>query len=55
MSKLTERLIQVAAVTLVLWFGYQLIERTVIDRVRLAQRVNVLAAQLQQVRAAQNK
>ena len=47
MSNLTERLLQIAAVTFILWFGYGLVERSVISIIQARSQANVAIQQLQ--------
>lgn len=49
MSTTTERLIQVAAVILVLWFGWQLVSQTVVSLLLATHRAQVAEEKLRQL------
>ena len=55
MSKLTEHLLQVAAVVALLWFGYGLVERSVITILQQSTRAQAAEQKLQQCEATRGK
>ncbi len=52
MSKTTERLVQVAALTMILWFGWDMAKQTIIAQIRAN---NQAAMAAQQLRACEAK
>ena len=48
MSNLTERLVQIAAIAFILWFGYGLVERSVVSIIQSRSQANVAMQQLQE-------
>lgn len=53
MTKFTERLLQVAAVAALLWFGWGLARDTVVAQIQAGQRAYQAEQQLQSCRASQ--
>ena len=47
MSKTTERLLQIAAVVMIIWFGWSLARDTVIEIIKATQRANAAEQKLQ--------
>lgn len=55
MSQLTERLLQVASLVALLWFGYGLVERSVITILQQSTRAQAAEQKLQQCEATRGK
>ena len=47
MNRLTEKLIQIAAVVMIVWYGWSLARETVIEIIKATQRANAAEQRLQ--------
>ncbi len=55
MSKTTERLLQAAALLFILWFGYQLVQQSIVAQIISANRAAVAEQQLAQCQQSLKK